>query len=140
MAAIESLGRTIDVIPIAGAQGFSLRDCAGVLFVCTGTDTFTLTVATSFAGAYSAPGTLLPFTRKYVATGTNGTGAWVRTNQAASNVFTGTGTTAVYLDGNSLPDGFTYAKLTATGAGLVTAILGDLDVQRAPQNLRIKGA
>lgn len=137
---IETLGRTVDVIPIAAGQGFSVRDCAGVLFVCTGSDTFTLTVATSFAGAYSAPGTLLPFTRKYVATGTNGTGAWARTNQAASNVFTGTGTTAAYLDCNALPDTYTYVKLTQSGAGLVTAILGDLNVQRAPANLRIKGA
>lgn len=138
--ALETLGRTIDVIPIAASAGFSLKNCAGVLFVCTGTDTYTLTVATSFAGSYSAPATLLPFTRKYVATGTNGTGAWARTNQAASNVVTGTGTTAFYLDASSLPDTFTYAKLTPTGAGLITAILGDLTVQRAPANLAIKGA
>lgn len=139
MAALESLGRSIDVIPIAGSQGFSLKNAAGVLFVCTGTDTYTLTCATSFAGSYGATG-LAPFVRKYVATGTNGTGAWAKTTQAASNVVTGTGTTAFYLDANSLPDTFTYVKLTPTGAGLITAILGDLQVQRAPANLAIKGA
>lgn len=138
--AIDILGRTIDVVPIAASAGISLRDCAGILYVCTGTDTYTLTVATTFAGSYSAPATLVPFTRKYVATGTNGTGAWARTNQAASNVVTGTGTTAFYLDASSMPDTFIYAKLTPSGAGLITAVLGDLTVQRAPQSLRIKGA
>ncbi len=138
--AIETLGRSFNVVPIiGGGAAISLRDTAGVMFICTGNDTFTLTVADTFAGSYATPGSII--TRKYTCTATNGTAAWVKATQAAANAVTiASGTVAFFVDGSSLPDGKVYIKCTASAAGLVTAVLGDLTVQRTPQNLAIVGA
>ena len=38
--AIETLGRTINVVPIAAGVGLSLKNVAGYGFTCTGNDTF----------------------------------------------------------------------------------------------------
>ena len=137
--AIESLGRLVDVVPIAAGAGLSMKNAAGVLFVCTGADTFTLTSAPSFGGSYVTPGSII--VRTYKSTANNGTSAWTRVNQTAANtVVNASGTVAFWVDGASLPDTHTYVKLSAAGSGLVTAIYSDLLVQRAPQNLAIKGA
>lgn len=137
--AIESLGRLVDVVPIAAGAGLSMKGAAGVLFVCTGADTFTLTTAPSFAGSYITPGNIV--VRTYKCTATNGTAAWTKVNQTASNaVVSASGTVAFWVDGASLPDTYTYVKVSVGASGLVTAIYSDLFVQRTPQNLAIKGA
>ncbi len=139
MSAIESLGRTIDVIPAASGQGISMKNCAGILFVCTGNDTWTLTASPTFAGSYVSPGAII--VRTYKSTTLTGTAAWTRTNQTAANtVVSASGTVAFYVDGASLADLQAYVKVTAGAAGTCVAILGDLDVQRDPRNLAIKSA
>lgn len=136
---IELLGRTIDVVPIASGSAISLKNCAGITFVVTGNDTWTLTSSATFGGAYTSPGNII--VRTYKSTATNGTAAWTRVNQtAAATVVSASGTVVFFVDGCSLPDTHTYVKLTAGAAGTVFAILGDLDVQRAPANLAIKSA
>ncbi len=139
MGAMESLGKTFNIVPIAAGVGLSLRDCAGISFVCTGNDTFTLTVADSFAGSYATPGNII--TRKVTNTATNGSAAWVSATQAASNAVTiSSGTVVFYVSGDSLPDGKAYAKVSAGGSGLVTAVFTDLTAGRKPDNLAIVGA
>jgi hypothetical protein len=136
---MEGLGRDFNIVPIAAGIGLSLRDAAGVSFVCTGNDTFTLTCSDSFGGSYATPGNTI--TRKVTNTATNGSAAWVSATQAASNAVTiASGTVEFYVSGDSLPDGKSYVKVSAGGAGLVTAVLHDLNTQRKPDNLAIVGA
>jgi hypothetical protein len=135
----EALGRTVNVVPIAASRGLSLQGAGGLTFVCTGNDTFTITVASSFGGSYATPGSII--TKKYTNTATNGTAAWVEATQSASNAVTiSSGTVAFYVGEDQLPDGKTYVKVTPSSAGLVTAIYSDLDAQRTPANLAIPSA
>ncbi len=139
MAAIAGLGREFNVVPIAAGVGLSLRDAAGISFVCTGNDTFTITVADSFAGSYATPGNII--TTKQTNTATNGSAAWVTASQAASNAVTiSSGTVVFYVSGDALPDGKSYVKVSAGGSGLVTAVLHDLSTARKPDSLAIVGA
>lgn len=132
--AMEGLGRLFNVVPIAAGRGLSLKNAAGVTFVVTGSDTFTLTAATSFAGSYSSPGNII--VRKYTNTATNGSAAWVKVDQSAANtVVVASGAVAFYVAGTSLPDTYCYVKLSAGGSGLVTAVIHDLAQQRTPANL-----
>ena len=138
---MEALGRTINVAPIVDGAAISLKSAEAVTFVCTGADTYTITVADSFAGSYATPGAILDHV--YQNTSTNGTAAWTRVAVSpASNavVQAGAYTTVIHVPATSLPDGKTHVKCTSTAAGLVTAILHDLHVQRTPANLPIVGA
>lgn len=133
--AIETLGRLNNVVPIAAGVALALRDYASVLFVGTGNDTFTLTLATSFGGSYSQPSGWNPVTRKYTCTSTGGTAKWVKATQAASNAVTiASGAVAFELLGPMVPDTYTYVKCSVGASGLVTAILNPV-IQRAPANL-----
>lgn len=134
--AIEALGRELNVVPIAAGRGLSMRDCSGILFVCTGNDTFTLTLATTFAGSYSQPTNWNPIVRKYTNTATNGSAAWVKATQTASNAVTiASGTVAFEVLGPMVPDTYVYVKCSVGASGLVTAILHDLTYQKTPANL-----
>lgn len=137
---MEALGREFNVAPIASGVAISLKDCDGVTFVCTGSDTFSLTIATSFAGTYRAGSFFTPawapISSFYNSTATDGTAVWTRVTQtAADNTGAITGMVAVFLSADALPDGYTYVKCTKGAAGLVTAITSDLAVQRKPANL-----
>lgn len=136
---MEGLGRVFNIIPIAAGAGFSLKQASAVTFVCTGNDTFTLTVASTFAASYATPGNII--TRKYTNTATSGTATWVKATQAASNAVTiSSGTVAFTVFGTQIPDPKAYLKLSVGSGGLVTAILHDLTSQRTPANLAILGA
>jgi hypothetical protein len=139
MGAMEGLGRAFNVVPIAAGAALNLRDAGGVTFICTGNDTFTLTVSDSFGGSYATPGNTIA--KKITNTATNGTAAWVTATQSASNAVTiASGSVAFYVSGDSLPDGKSYVKVSAGASGLVTAVLHDLSVQRKADNLAIVGA
>lgn len=138
MGAMEGLGRAFNIVPIAAGAALNLRDAGGVTFICTGNDTFTLTVSDSFGGSYATPGNTL--TKKITNTATNGTAAWVTASQSASNAVTiSSGSVAFYVSGDSLPDGKSYVKVTPSGAGLVTAVFHDLTTGRKADNLAILG-
>jgi hypothetical protein len=131
---MEALGRTVNVVPIAAGQAISMKQASSVMFVCTGADTFTLTVSDTFGGTYATPGNII--TRKITNSATNGTAAWVETTQAASNAVVSAGGTVVFhVASASLPDTKVYIKCAASVAGLVTAVTHDLVVQRKPANL-----
>lgn len=139
MSEMEALGRLVNVVPIAAGAGLSMKDCSGVTFICTGNDTFTVTVASSFGGSYATPGNIL--TRKYTNSATNGTAAWVKATQSASNAVTiASGTVAFFVGSSQLADPSCYVKVSVGASGLVTAVLHDLNVQRGPANLKIVGA
>lgn len=139
MAGMEGLGRLFNVVPIAAGRGLALNKASAVTFVCTGNDTFTVTVASSFGGSYATPGNII--TRTYTNTATNGSAAWVKATQAASNaVVISSGAVAFSVFGSQLPDPKNYVKVSAGASGLVMAIIHDLTVQRAPANLPIASA
>lgn len=140
MAGMEGLGRLVDVIPIAAGQGFKFRGASAVLFVCTAADTFTLTAASTFAGSYTSPGNVI--NHYYQRAATNGTVAWTKVTQSASNaVVQGSAfTTAFEVLTSMIADPQAYLKISVGGSGLVTAILHDLTVQRKPANLEILSA
>lgn len=139
MAGMEGLGRLFNVVPIAAGRGLYMGNVSAVTFVCTGNDTFTLTAASSFAGSYATPGSII--TRTYTNTATNGSAAWVKAAQAAANtVVISSGSVAFSVFGSQLPDPKNYVKVSAGGAGLVMAILHDLTYQRGPANLQIVSA
>lgn len=137
---MEALGRTINVAPIVDGVGISLKSAEAVTFVCTGADTYTITVADALAGSYATPGAII--STYYQAAATNGTAAWTKITQAASNavVQASAYTTVITVHATSLPDGKTHVKCTSTASGLVTAIVHDLHVQRTPANLPILSA
>ena len=138
MAGMEGLGSRFNVIPIAAGQGFNISACSGVAFLCTGNDTFTLTLATSFASGYSQPSGWNPITHYYQSTNTSGTAVWTKVTQSASNAVVQSSdyVTVVTLLGTMVPDTYNYVKCTATNAdGVLVALLHDLAVQRAPANL-----
>lgn len=139
MSYMEGLGRVFNVVPIAAGQGISMKDCSAITFVCTGNDTFTLTVANTFGGSYATPGNII--TRKQTNTATVGTAAWVRATQAGSNAVTiSSGSVAFTVGQAQIPDPAAYLKVSVAGSGLVVAILHDLKVKRDPGNLAIVGA
>lgn len=141
MAGTEALGRFNDVIPIAAGKAFKFRGASAVLFVCTGNDTFTVTVSATFGGAYVSPGAVI--NHYYQRTTTDGTVAWTKQLQTASNVVVQASagyTTAFEVLTSMIADPNAYIKVSAAGAGLVMAIPHDLVVGRKPANLEILGA
>lgn len=131
---MQPLGRVLDIVPIAAGVGLSMKNCSAMSFACTGNDTFTITVASTFAGSYATPGNII--TVKYTNTATNGTAAWVKATQSASNAVTiSSGTVFFTVLGPDLPDPNCYVKVSVAASGLVTAIAHDLTVKRAPANL-----
>jgi hypothetical protein len=131
---MEGLGRVVNVVPIAAGVLISMKDCAGITFVVTGDDTFTLSSAATYNGS---PSTLATITNYYTNTATNGSAEWVAASQAAAdNVAIASGAASFYVDASDLPAAAEYVKVAAGGSGLVMAILHDLLVQRTPPNLR----
>jgi hypothetical protein len=133
---MEGLGRVFDVVPIASGAYLSMKNCSGVTFVCTGADTFTVREATTAAGTgVQNIGNVI--THYYQNTSTAGAAGWTKQTQAASNAVTqaGANTTVIEIFCSQLDDGFDYIYCHAAAAGLVTAILHDLTVQRSPANL-----
>jgi hypothetical protein len=138
MSATEQLGNRFNVVPIAASQALSLKGTVGVTFVTTGSDTFTLTTSAVFGSGFASPGTLT--CNVYKNAQTNGTAAWVLDNTLiTNNTIITTVATAFFISAIFLPDLKVYVKLTPSGGGLVTAILGDLTVKRTPPNLAIVG-
>lgn len=137
---MEALGRVLNAIAIADNVYVPIKDCGGVTFLCylaaAAGDTYTLTEATSAGGG----GAQVLATIKRYHTGNGVGGVWTLHEQAsASTVVTAAATAengmVVEVEEAELSDGYTHIKLASTGAGLVTAIQRDLQVQRKPSNL-----
>lgn len=135
---MDGLGRVFNVIAIADDVYVPLKDAGAVSFVCTlaAGDTFTVTEATS-AGGGSAQA-LVTVDHHYDSTGTGG--AWSRETQTAASTVVNDGTaghdcSVFTISAAELSDGYTHVKVASTSTGTVVAILHDLAVQRAPENL-----
>lgn len=141
MAGMEALGRLIDQIPIAAGQAMKFRGASGITFFCTGNDTFTITVSSTFGGSYATPGNII--NHFYQRADTNGTHAWTRQTQALSNAVVQANagyTTAIEVLTSMIADPNAYIKVSAGGSGLVSAVLHDLTTQRKPANLEVLGS
>ena len=131
---MEGLGRVVNVVPIAAGTLISLKDAAGVTFVVTGNDTFTLKSAATYNGSVTALATI---TNYYTNTSTSGAAEWVAASQAAaSTVVIASGAASFFVDASDLPAAAEYVEVTVAASGLVMATLHDLLVQRTPPNLR----
>jgi hypothetical protein len=135
---MEGLGRLFNVVAVADDVFLNMRDAAGVTFIGINAagDTWTLQEADAASGGTEQD--LAVIDRSHVQAVGVGADAWVLLTQvAAATEVTSAAqdVVAIYVPATSLSDGFTHLKLTATGAGIVIAILHDLDVQRNPVNL-----
>lgn len=147
MAGMLALGRAYNIVGTASGVGINMAECSAVGFYGTNDGTYTLTLATTFAGSYTQPSGWNPITTAYTnADNGAGTGAWVKVTQAASNAVVTATDIAVYFElyTSALPDTYQYVKVTKTSANdgnpSCLAILHDLTVQRTPANLIIPSA
>lgn len=134
MSGQEGLGRLFNVVPTADAIEVNLKHASGVTFLCVGADTYTIQESTSAAGAGAQD--LLAWDRWYTNAGALGATAWVlaedSTPAAAAAI---AANAAIYVDASELSAGFDFIQCNSAAGGLVVAIVHDLTVQRAPQNL-----
>lgn len=148
MALGEGLGRLFDVEPQISRNttpnGVSLKDAAGVTFVCfvpnSGGDTFIVKQSGAHAGTYTA---FNPITRYYTKATLDGTSQWVDSGDLASNLGTvtiGSGSVAFYVGADDLPAGSAYVEVVPGTSGIVVAIMHDLEVARNPKYLRAPNA
>lgn len=138
----EALGRLVNAVYPADDVYVSLKDAAGVVFFgheVDGATSFTVTFAADAAGT----GAVTPdsIDHYYGASADTSGGVWHRTAVSpASEAFVAADATedfvAIEVLAAMCPDGKPYVKVTADGSGTVMAVLHDLAVQRAPQNLR----
>lgn len=142
---MHALGRLLNYRHIADGGYVSLKDADSASFFCylggAAGDTYTLTEAKDASGTGAQ--VLAAFTEFFTCTG-DGSDAWVRTTQAAASTVVTSATAAQQsmcceVEAAALDAGYTYVKLTSTGAGLVTAVTHDLEVQRRPNNLPALG-
>jgi hypothetical protein len=132
--AIEALGRLYNVAPIAAGTLISVKDCAGIEFIATGNDTFTLASAATYNGTTTS---LAVITDYFTCSSTSGGAKWAAgTQAAASTIAITSGAVAFFVDCAALPSAALYVSLSAASAGLVSAVVINLLVQRAPNNLR----
>jgi hypothetical protein len=132
--AIEGLGRLYNAAPIAAGTLISVKDASAIEFITTGADTFTLASAATYNGTTANLGVITDY---FTNTSTSGGAKWVAATQAASaTIATASGSTLFYVDCAALPSAALYVSLSAAGSGLVTAVVINLLIQRAPANLR----
>jgi hypothetical protein len=137
----EAVGRLINPIQPASGTYISLRDAAGVSFVgfeVDGATQFQLTFAADAAGTGAVTPNVID--HYYGRSADQSNGVWHRTAITLGSLVTAADVTEdqviIEVHATMCPDGKPWVKLTADGAGVVTAILHDLAYQRAPQNLR----
>lgn len=142
---MHALGRLMNYRHIADGGYISLKDADSASFLCylgsAAGDTYTLNQAQDASGTGAKALTAL--TEYFTCTG-DGSDTWTRTTQAAASTVVTSATAAQQsmcceVEAAALDAGFTYVKLTSTGAGLVTAMTHDLEVQRRPNNLPALG-
>lgn len=138
----EGLGRLFNAHYPADDDYVSLKDAAAVTFFgfeVDGATNFTVTFAADAAGTSSATPDVID--HYYGSSADQSDGVWHRTAVSpASETFAAADTTedlvAITITAAMCPDGKPYVKCAGDGSAIVFAVLHDLAVQRAPQNLR----
>lgn len=135
---MDGLGRVFNVLLVADGVWVPMNRSAAVSFVCYlgAGDTFTIQEATALAGTGNTD--LVAIDHYYTSDGIGG--VWTKRTQTAAATMVLAGTAGLdcgvfTITGADLSDGFTHLNCTSTGDGTVVAILHDLYVARAPQNL-----
>jgi len=139
----RALGRIINVIPVATGKHVSLVGASGVTFICyedggAQSIVFKESVAGASEQALSVVDDL------WASSGVGG--VWTHETSDASAALANNSTVtkkdttafdcaAIYIGADQLSDGFDSVECTIDGAGLCIAIVHDLTVQRAPENL-----
>lgn len=141
MSSILPLGRQYNLLSsvTTAARRVSLRDASGIGFLIVGASAATTATITEATAASGGTSQTLAGTFQYW-TMANSSGVWT----AGSGGVNGTSITTVanaaaalyvYIRQGDLSDGFSYLACShATGTSVY--IVGDLDVQRKPVNLR----
>jgi hypothetical protein len=136
---MDGLGRVFQVIPTADTIDIDLRDADAVTFVCVGNEAYTLQEHT----AGGVAGQNLEVIDHYYQGQNTGVDTWTAKTQTAGETVDpndGTDDTVVFtVHASQLSDGYSHVSVTAASSGLVTAILHDLRVARAAENLPIPG-
>ena len=140
---MEALGRVINVIPVATGKHISLKNASGVTFLLFEDGGAQSTAFTeSIAGASEQA--LTKINHYYASNGIGG--VWTRETADADATLDNDSTfvkkdtvnfdcAAIYISAADLSDGFDSVEATIDAGGPCIAIVHDLLVQRAPQNL-----
>lgn len=135
MAGMEGLGRVFNTVAAASGIHIPMDSCSGITFVSfldAGTQTITLRESKEGLSEQLLPA----LTKYYKAPGVGGT--WTEVTMAANSAITladaVNDTIAIFVGAAQLSDGFNCLELTAS-SGTCYAIMHDLRVKRAPQNL-----
>lgn len=135
MAGMEGLGRLFNTVAAASGIHIPMDACTGITFVSfldAGNQTVTLRESKDGASEQLLPA----ITKYYKAPGVGGT--WTRVDMAAGSAITLADATndaiAIFVSAAQLSDGFNCLELTAS-SGTCYAIMHDLRVKRAPENL-----
>ena len=144
---MKALGRIMNIIGFASGIHVSLKDAAGVTFVCyENGGAQNIDIKESKAGADEA--VLAVVTELFASEGIGGVHTLETTD---ANGALGSGDAAIvkkdtapfdtaifYIGEDELSDDFDSVEVTVNG-GTVTAIVHDLSIQRAPENLPLSG-
>ena len=139
---MEGLGRAFNLVAAASGRHVSLKDAGGVTFLVFEADGATsINIKESKAGA--TPQNLPVINHYYTSTGLGG--VWTRATADNGGPLDNDHTmvkidgdndaVAIYVDASWLSDGFDSVECTVDGSAICQAIVHDLAVQRAPQNL-----
>jgi hypothetical protein len=139
---MEWLGRGGNVVALADNIWLPMKDCSGITFICYedgGATDITIQEATDGSGSGNVD--LDVVDRYYTSNGVGG--AWSLQTQPADALVEPTDVAAqdaaaIYVGADQMSDGFTHIRCdsdTADTPPVVMAILHDLVVQRAPENL-----
>ncbi|MCC6772501.1 MAG: hypothetical protein IT360_15000 [Gemmatimonadaceae bacterium] len=140
---MEWLGRGGNVVPVATGKHISLRNAAGVTFVCYedgGAQAIAIKESVGGAGEqalgcidyiYAGDGVGSVLTRET----TDANGALSASSSMVKKDTTAFDMAVIYVPAEALSEGFDSVECTIDGAGICVAIVHDLYTQRAPQNL-----
>lgn len=135
---IEQLGRVFNLGTSATTTRVrvQMKDAAGIGIVLIGATSGNATIY-QYTAASGGTETALATTTRYY---TQASGVWTKRTQAAASTVTAVtgGLLYVYVSGTSLADGYQWIAADHASGSFVY-VLGDLDVQRAPANLRAVG-
>ena len=139
---MEALGRLVDVVTVAAGKSVSLKNAAGVTFICSASAVSTSFTVNSQVTAGGSATALPAVTRYYTRTAHDGSVAWSDSGDIAaiSNVPVANGSeVAFYVDAADLPAGAAYVEVVVTGTGTAIAVLSDLASQQNPKYLPAPG-
>lgn len=135
MSSIMTLGRTHNAFTSATTAKVraNLRDCGGVMFYLIGATSGAATIREANAASGGTEQDLAVITEYF----TQASGVWTRVTQAAAATVTAVtgGLLGVWIPAGALSDGYSYICATHASGSFV-GILGDLNVQRKPANIR----